>query len=81
MCVAECMYVYAMPSAVRKGHPLVGVATQYGWEKNTCCQQEQQILFLLLFICKYTVAVFRHTSRGCQMSLWMVVSHHVVAGI
>jgi hypothetical protein len=35
----------------------------------------------LLFICKYTVAVFRHTSRGRQMSLRVVVSHHVVAGV
>jgi hypothetical protein len=30
---------------------------------------------------KYTVAVFRHTRRGYQISLWMTVSHHVVAGI
>ena len=35
----------------------------------------------LFIICKYTVAVFRHTRRGRQISLWMVVSHHVVAGI
>jgi hypothetical protein len=35
----------------------------------------------LLVICKYTVAVFRHSRRGCQISLRMVVSHHVVAGI
>jgi hypothetical protein len=34
----------------------------------------------LLFICKYTVAVFRHSRRGSQISLGMVVSHHVVAG-
>jgi hypothetical protein len=34
----------------------------------------------LFIICKYTVAVFRHTRRGRQISLWMVVSHHVVAG-
>jgi hypothetical protein len=34
----------------------------------------------LFIICKYTVAVFRHTRRGCQISLRMVVSHHVVAG-
>jgi hypothetical protein len=27
------------------------------------------------------IAVFRHTRRGRQISLWMVVSHHVVAGI
>ena len=30
-------------------------------------------------ICKYTVAVFRHTRWGHQISLQMVVSHHVVA--
>jgi hypothetical protein len=35
----------------------------------------------LLVICKYTVADFRHSRRGSQISLWMVVSHHVVAGI
>jgi hypothetical protein len=35
----------------------------------------------LLIICKYTVAVFRHPRRGSQISLQMVVSHHVVAGI
>jgi hypothetical protein len=34
----------------------------------------------LVIICKYTVAVFRHTRRGRQISLQMVVSHHVVAG-
>jgi hypothetical protein len=36
---------------------------------------------LLIIISKYTVAVFRHTRRGCQVSLRMVVSHHAVAGI
>jgi hypothetical protein len=35
----------------------------------------------LFIICKYTIAVFRHTRRGHQISIWMVVSHHVVAGI
>jgi hypothetical protein len=39
-------------------------------------------LFIYLFIIyKYTVAVFRCTRRGHQISLQMVVSHHVVAGI
>jgi hypothetical protein len=38
--------------------------------------------FIYLFIiCKYTVAVFRCTRRGHQISLRVVVSHHVVAGI
>jgi hypothetical protein len=34
-----------------------------------------------IIIYKYTVAVFRYTRRRCQISLRMVVSHHVVAGI
>jgi hypothetical protein len=35
----------------------------------------------LFIICKYTVAVFRHSRRGHQILLQMVVSHHVVPGI
>jgi hypothetical protein len=35
----------------------------------------------LFIICKYTVAVFRHSRRGSRISLQMVVSYHVVAGI
>jgi hypothetical protein len=35
----------------------------------------------LFIICKYTEAVFRHTRRGHPISLQMVVSHHVIAGI
>jgi hypothetical protein len=38
-------------------------------------------LDLFIIICKYTVAVFRHTRRGRQILSRMVVSHHVVAGI
>jgi hypothetical protein len=39
-------------------------------------------LFLktLFILYGYTVAVFRHNRRGPQISLQMVVSHHVVAG-
>ena len=40
-----------------------------------------QLFFFLFIICKYTVAVLRHSRRGSQISLRMVVSHHVVAGI
>ena len=36
---------------------------------------------LFIIIHKYTVAIFRHTRRGRKISLWVVVSHHVVAGI
>jgi hypothetical protein len=35
----------------------------------------------LFIYCKYTVAVLRHSRRGSQISLRMVESHHVVAGI
>jgi hypothetical protein len=35
----------------------------------------------LFIIHKYTVAVFRHSRGGSQISLQMVVSHHVVARI
>ena len=34
-----------------------------------------------IIIHKFTVADFWHTRRGRQISLWVVVSHHVVAGI
>jgi hypothetical protein len=40
---------------------------------------KKKILFIIIH--KYTVAVFRRTRRGLQVSLWVVVSHHVVAGI
>jgi hypothetical protein len=36
---------------------------------------------LFFIIHNYTVAVFRRNRRGCQVSLPVVVSHHVVAGI
>ena len=36
---------------------------------------------LFIIIHKYTVVDFRLTRRGCQISLRVVVSHHVVAGI
>jgi hypothetical protein len=72
MCVCEPVYMFMWRSEVKK----------------QCCYLENVhfVLFIYLFIylfiiCKYTVAVFRHTRRGCQISLQMVVSHHVVAGI
>jgi hypothetical protein len=58
-----------------------------GWDLNSGPLEEQSVLFFfflkiyLFIICKYIVAVFRHSRRGSQISLRMVVSHHVVAGI
>ena len=34
----------------------------------------------LFYLYEYTVAVFRHTKRGHQISLQLVVSHHMAAG-
>jgi hypothetical protein len=75
----------------RVSDPL-GLQIPYAWLCNTTWVldplQKQQVFFFFFFlkiylfiICKYTVAVFRHSRRGNQISLQMVVSHHVVAGI
>ena len=51
---------------------------------NFTCSSPFSFFFFkiyLFIICKYTVAVFRHSRRGRQISLQVVVSHHVVAGI
>jgi hypothetical protein len=54
-------------------------------EPNSSSLKAQPAVFFFLIylfiICKYTVADFRHSRRRYQISLWMVVSHHVVAGI
>jgi hypothetical protein len=50
---------------------------------GACSLEEQSVFFfldLLVLISKYTVADFIHTRRGRQISLQMVVSHHVVGG-
>jgi hypothetical protein len=36
---------------------------------------------LFIIISKYTLAVFTTTRRERQISLWIIVSHQVVAGI
>jgi hypothetical protein len=38
------------------------------------------LFFFKFYLYEYSVAVFRHTRRGHQISLQMVMSHHVVAG-
>jgi hypothetical protein len=66
-----------------------GPHTCVGWFILVCNSNSRGVLGFLFFffkiyfinICKYTVAVFRHSRRGRQILLWMVVSHHVVAGI
>jgi hypothetical protein len=45
---------------------------------KACATTPGLIIFLIQD--EYTAAVFRHTRRGHQIPLEMVVSHHVVAG-
>jgi hypothetical protein len=66
------------------GHQMAHLA----WPVDLCKQGAElskTVFFLkkdlFIIIHKYTVAVFRHTRRGHQISLWVVVRHHVVAGI
>jgi hypothetical protein len=55
---------------------------QYSKRSENILFFKRKYLFVCLFvICKYTVVVFRHSRRWHQISLQMVVSHHVVAGI
>jgi hypothetical protein len=39
-----------------------------------------KVFIYLFYVCEYSVVVFRHTRRGHQIPLQMVLSHHVVAG-
>jgi hypothetical protein len=63
-------------------HPQTCFGDSISTLNHTPCQHFNFFLKIYLFIiCKYTVAVFRHSRRGRQILLQMVVSHHVVAGI
>jgi hypothetical protein len=51
-----------------------------GWPCSLSpCSVRPKDLFIIML--KYIVDVFRHTRGGHQISLQVVVSHHVVAGI
>jgi hypothetical protein len=67
----------ALSAKLRAGLPEPGQAFWFRWFLI------RAIFFkdLFIIICKHTVAVFRHTRKGSQILLRMVVSHHVVAGI
>jgi hypothetical protein len=70
--------------ALAHSYPRQSSPPQKWWDQNTQHWGWAFFFFFkiyLFIICKYTVAVFRHSRRGRQILLRMVVSHHVVAGI
>jgi hypothetical protein len=78
--VVGYIYIYISTGKFPTLPPGTGNSVLWGWLAMHWWAMAD--LFLLLFIiCKYTVAVFRHSRKGSQISLQMVVSHHVVAGI
>jgi hypothetical protein len=60
------------------------------WGNQPCLQKWKHVgcyLFIIIiikiylfYVCEYTAVLFRHTRRGHQIPLQMVVSHLVVAG-
>jgi hypothetical protein len=51
-----------------------------GFLQCSCYRSNIESSFVLSYVNEYTIVVFRHTRRGHQISLQVVVSHHVVAG-
>jgi hypothetical protein len=75
----DLFYVYEYTVAVLmvvNHHVVVG-----NWTRPLLALAPLPPVQRFIIICNYAVAVFRHTRRGHQISLQMVVSHHVVAGI
>ena len=68
----EAILVYRVSSRTAR-------ATQRNPISNKQTNKQKKIY--LFYVYEYSVAVFRHTRRGHQISLQMVVSHHMVAGI
>jgi hypothetical protein len=86
----------SLPNDGRLGHLLLHMQLEtgaLGVLVSSCCSSSYRVADPFSSF-KYIVAVFRHfllalalltccrgERRGHQISLWMVVSHHVVAGI
>jgi hypothetical protein len=84
-----CIWVHTVAvQTVVNLHVIVGNLREFNFRTSarsgqldslSPCLLQPKDLFII--IQKYTVAVFRRTRRGRQISLWVVVSHHVVARI
>jgi type IV secretory pathway TrbD component len=55
------------------------LGTEFRTHSGQLCSLWPKDLFIIIH--KYTVADFRCSRRGRQISLWVVVSYHVVSGI
>jgi hypothetical protein len=49
-------------------------------KKDRFLLKKKDLFIYLFYVYEYTIALFRHTRRGHQIPLQIVVSHHVVAG-
>jgi hypothetical protein len=66
--------------------PSSAVSEESSGEINKIFLKKNNLFYCILnkdlfIICKYTVAAFRHSRRGHQIPLQMVVRHHVDAEI
>jgi hypothetical protein len=59
-------------------NPSLNKKMSYRFAYNPFFLKKKKELFVYVY--EYIVAVFRHTRRGHQIPLQMVVNHHVVAG-
>jgi hypothetical protein len=67
-----------MAAAVKKGR-----AMNSGAQLTLTFFKKDLFIYLFIYFIymnEHTVAIFRHTRRGHQIPLQIVVSHHVVAG-
>jgi hypothetical protein len=64
---------------------LLGIEFRTSAHSSQPCSLRSKDLFIIIDKCTVALiidkCVFRHSRRGHQISLQMVVSHHVVAGI
>jgi hypothetical protein len=77
VCAYVCVYVYMYMYVC----VYICVCVCFFKDLIICYIYMYMYIYIYIYIYdEYTVAVFRHTRRRHQISLRMVVSHHVVAG-
>jgi hypothetical protein len=78
--ISEASLVYRVSSRTARATQRNPVSKNKQTKNPKNKKPEKMMVYDFFYIYEYTVAVFRHPRRGRQISLWMVVNHHVVAG-